>query len=265
MEIRDSEIARFLVWDSVEDHFDDIEKFVAGSQEGQVADLVGSLWDAGETDSICLAFDFLGVAVGQNEALIPMLLDFAQRISPNDPRTDVRWSVVHALGGLTSSAALPLVLLFWADTDADIRTQVVKARALPGADVDEIMPVLLAMSADEDPEVRDWATFILGQQTDADSPAIRAALLARLGDPESASNAAAEATVGLARRGDSRIVPVIHEALARPDVGNLYIEAARQFALPEFLPRLRELETNGWADEAMPALLHDAIAACATP
>jgi hypothetical protein len=51
-------------------------------------------------------------------------------------------------------------------------------------------------------KVRGWATFCLGSELDADGPAVREALLRRVDDPE--GDAAGEALVGLARRGDPR-------------------------------------------------------------
>src|SRR5581483_9093861 len=63
---------------------------------------------------------------------------------------------------------------------------------------------LMELSTDTDVDVRDWATFGLGSQIEADTPAIREVLAARLTDED--ENVRGEAIVGLARRHDRRMV-----------------------------------------------------------
>lgn len=70
---------------------------------------------------------------------------------------------------------------------------------------------LIQLSADEDDGVRDWATFGLGTQIPLDTPAIRAALLARLDDNH--HNTREEAMYGLAMRLDARAIPALLEFL----------------------------------------------------
>lgn len=53
-----------------------------------------------------------------------------------------------------------------------------------GIDDDLAVQTLIELSADVDPQVRDWATFGLGVQIDRDDPAVRHALMARLEDPD---------------------------------------------------------------------------------
>nr|WP_078462352.1 HEAT repeat domain-containing protein [Sphingomonas sp. NIC1] len=55
---------------------------------------------------------------------------------------------------------------------------------------------------DRDPEVRNWATFGIGQQSDADSDAIRHALKNQLCDAD--PDVRYEAIIGLGRRRDRR-------------------------------------------------------------
>ncbi|GAB4479393.1 MAG: hypothetical protein Kow00124_24970 [Anaerolineae bacterium] len=77
---------------------------------------------------------------------------------------------------------------------------------------DQAVAALIALSEDEDAEVRNWATFGLGTQIEADSPAIRAALLARLEDAD--EEIRLEALAGLAARRDARALDALVEALA---------------------------------------------------
>ena len=114
-------------------------------------------------------------------------------------------------------------------------------------------------AANEDGDVRDWATFGLGSQLDADSDAIRAALAARLHGQS--GDAAGEALLGLVRRHDPRALSPLLSSL-QTDPGNLIVEAAAELGAREALPVLLQLKAQGWGDDADRALLDQAIAAC---
>jgi HEAT repeat protein len=96
---------------------------------------------------------------------------------------------------------------------------------------------LVRLSADEDTEVRNWATFGLGTETD--SPAIREALAARLTDTD--EEVRGEAMRGLAARGDARAIPAILDEIEQDQVMDLAIEAAALLPDKRFLPALEEL------------------------
>src|SRR5215468_1899585 len=53
------------------------------------------------------------------------------------------------------------------------------AQAFGRHDTHEMVAALIDLSADEDEDVRDWATTGLGTMTDLDTPELRAALAAR--------------------------------------------------------------------------------------
>jgi HEAT repeat protein len=61
---------------------------------------------------------------------------------------------------------------------------------------DVAVQTLIELSADESADVRDWATFGLAVQTERDDPDVRAALLARMNDPDDVTRE--EAIRGLA-------------------------------------------------------------------
>ena len=103
----------------------------------------------------------------------------------------------------------------WRDDDENVRWQVaVGLPALLDAPADAAAPgveVLVRLLRDPDPDVRDWAAFGF-QVVEADSPRIRSELLALTEDP--VGDAAAEAAVALAQRGDVRVLPRIRAELA---------------------------------------------------
>jgi HEAT repeat protein len=194
------------------------------------------------------------------EETLPVLID-----AVDDGHADVTAAAVAALGSLWDPRALPVILRHVGHPAANVR--LCAAVAIPGAAGDPPSPdaieALIALSADRDGETRDWATFGLGSQfEDEDTDAIRAALAARLDDPD--GDTSGEALLGLARRHDPRALPVL---LARldDDPGNLIVEAAAALRAPEALPALQRLKREGWQlDEPRPSVLDDALRACAT-
>jgi HEAT repeat protein len=86
------------------------------------------------------------------------------------------------------------------------------------------LATLIALSRDTDPEVRDWATFAIAQQSEVDSPEVRQALVDRLDDTDAETRG--EAMVGLAKRGDTRAEAAVAAAMTQTDVNPLVLEAA---------------------------------------
>lgn len=119
---------------------------------------------------------------------------------------------VTALGEQGEPAALPEILRHAGHPDVGIRRRVAVALAalVPGAH-EEGIGALSALSADLDNAVRERATTALAG-ADADTPAIREALAARLRDPGEVT--AAEAARGLAVRRDPRAVDALARLLA---------------------------------------------------
>lgn len=120
-----------------------------------------------------------------------------------DPDEDVVQTAVEVVGrvalgdGELYRAALARVAALGTHAAAGVRWQV--AAALGQHTTAEAVEGLLALMEDVDGEVRDRATFGL-QHAEVDSPAIRAALRARLSDP--AGDTRLEALWGLAARRD---------------------------------------------------------------
>lgn len=135
------------------------------------------------------------------EALADLLA--AERVGAEDP--GVFSEACVAFGHLGDPRAIPALLELREHPEASVRFGV--AFGLFGHKMSEAIDGLIALSSDCDEAVRDWATFGLGQMTDADNPTIRAALHARLDDP--CFEARNEAIEGLASRGDLSVLPAL--------------------------------------------------------
>ncbi len=164
-------------------------------------------------------------------------------------------SILVALSHLGRPEAILPASRFREHADADVRHAVVLA--LSGHEDARAIGFLIELTEDPEAHVRDWATFALGSQVEMDTPELREALVERLSDVD--DDTRAEAIVGLAQRGDRRIVPVLSEELASDSVGRLAVEAAALIGDPELHPALLALR-NWWdVDEGS---LEEAIRAC---
>jgi HEAT repeat protein len=141
-----------------------------------------------------------------------------------NPSNEMKTSAITALHHLENPAAIPLICSFRSDSDAEIRYFVAYSLGPPFANDPMAIETLLELMCDEDEDVRDWATFNLGALGDADSPAIREALIERLSDPF--PDAREEAVTSLAKRKDLRVLPTLIELLQDDILSNCIEEAA---------------------------------------
>jgi HEAT repeat protein len=125
-----------------------------------------------------------------------------------------------------------------------------------------VVDALIRLSSDTDRDVRDWATFTLARQFESDSPSLRAALHERLTDSD--PEVRGEALLGLARRGESAIAPMILRELEAELHGDWAVEAAKLLGDAQFLPALARLWERLDARDAeyFRASVQDAISAC---
>lgn len=142
-----------------------------------------------------------------HDRALAVLRDMARQES--DPR--VIEAVLHALGHLADERALPEVLdiVNLPGRTHTVNDPVALTAVLPPDD-EEGIAALIRLSEHGDPEVRDWATVGIAELA-ADTPPIREALAARLGD--NGLTTVAEAALGLAARGDRRAIGGIHRVL----------------------------------------------------
>jgi HEAT repeat protein len=196
-----------------------------------------------------LGADLLGRLVGVDPEAGP---DVERALLPalqNECAPHAIASMVAALGHVGDPSALTQIVPLARHPDAGTRLAVafavttISSRPLS----DEIKLCLIRLSRDEDPEVRDWATFGLGTLSNEESPDVTAALLARASDTY--HEARAEALFGLAVRRDPRAVPHLIRALGSAHVQGLEVDAAAEAADPRLLPALWALQGSGLADE----------------
>lgn len=178
---------------------------------------------------------------------------------PRETEPAVLGDLGVAFGHLRDARAVPLLRPLSDHPDARVRFGVVMG--LMGHDTEAALGTLITLSADRDGEVRNWATFALGAQTEEDTPALRAALHARLDDSHLETRS--EALSGLAERGDRSIVPRLATALAiEGSLDPLAVEAAARLGEPELHGALVALRGHSALTARFAEVLEDAIARC---
>lgn len=191
------------------------------------------------------------------------ILPVAARLAREESDPEVRAALVSVIGLGEDPAWLAELRRYAADPEAGVRWQVAadlpslvsrdaEGNALPD---DATLDTLLALMRDDDPHVRDWATFCVGSQIGTDSPRVRDALWAQLfhepQDPH--DDTVEEAMIGLARRRDPRLAAWLAEQVERVDpdaIGTSCVEAIGYAADPAMAPALALLrEKKDWPDE----------------
>lgn len=150
-------------------------------------------------------------------AVLPLLADESELVIHD---------AIFALQHIDGQRAAPHIIPFADHDNDDIRHAV--AFALGGIDTPEANATLLALMADRDAEVRNWATFGLGQQSDADTDKIRHALVARLEDDD--PDVRYEAIIGLARRRDRQTVGFL-KTMLHDDPNDMFVREAAAMLL----------------------------------
>lgn len=179
-----------------------------------------------------------------------------------DPNAGVLQAAIFGLGQRPAPHALPALLAHASHPDSRIRFAL--ARALGSYAEPEATAALMRLASDRDDDVRDWATFGIGALRDTDDDAIRSLLWANAHDPD--RDVRGEAVVGLARRGDPRVIDLLKERLNDGDCRGYELEAVQEMPRPELLAPLQALlasaertreHSTRWLSELL-----DAIDAC---
>jgi hypothetical protein len=189
------------------------------------------------------------LVVGQ---CVDLLLGMIRQESDNG----VLSSIAHAMGHLHDPRCIEVLLLLKQHPNADVRYAVV--HGLSSYEDIRAIKALILLSADQDRDVRNWATFGIGSMVGTDIPEIREALIARL--TEADDEIRGEALVGLAQRGDIRIVdPLLQEfksdspeVLRKWELINTAVDSTIHFAKTEgdqkWLPVLEKMKALGIGD-----------------
>ena len=206
-----------------------------------------------------LGVDILG-QLGSPEKTFPdRCLDVLLDLLATESNEEVLCAIGVACGHLQDSRAIYLLTKFKNHPNADVRYGVVFG--LLTQENPLAIKTLIELSADEDTDVRNWATFGIGIQIDVDTPEIRSALWQRLVQDNTEENyeTYGEALVGLAKRKDMRIISFLLKELENDAVGEKAVEAAEELGDARLYPALIKL--RDWWDVS-PYLLADAIANC---
>jgi len=185
---------------------------------------IGLLLNMLEREQVDAVLQAIGVALGHQDT--PLTIE-PMTLLRNHSSAEVRWSVAYALAGQEDERAIQ---------------------------------ALIELSEDPDGGVRDWATFALGSQLELDTPAIREALARRLEDPH--EEAQGEAMIGLAKRGDTRVVEPVLRELTSDQVRVYAIEAAGLIGDPRLYSALLDMRQECTDDCYSATLLKEAIARC---
>ncbi|MBD8641658.1 MULTISPECIES: HEAT repeat domain-containing protein [unclassified Sphingomonas] len=167
----------------------------------------------------------------------------------------VVYDAIYALQHVDRVRAAAHIIPFADHWDDNIRHAV--AFGLGAVDTQEARQALLKLMTDCEPDVRNWATFGIGQLTDVDTDQIRAALAVALSDDD--AHVRYEGIIGLGRRRDSRAVPYL-KLLLHEDPDDIFAREATakvlglnesgQIATAELLGALQRLQR--WSGGSLP-------------
>ncbi|MER8183880.1 HEAT repeat domain-containing protein [Kitasatospora sp. NPDC094015] len=191
-------------------------------------------------------FDYLSRERPYAERIVALL----RRMADQEQDPEVLQSVLAGLGHQRDPVALPELARHVGHPYAPVRHSVAVALVglVPG-DHAEAMAAVLALVADPDEGVRDWAAFALAS-VEADTPEIRETLAGLLADPS--VPVVAEAARGLAHRGDPRAVEPLLRLLRESDpdeyAWDVALESAESSADPRLRAAARTAAAGTWAE-----------------
>lgn len=203
-----------------------------------------------------LGVDILAQLDVPNKAFREKTVDLLIGLLGHEANTGVLWSIGIALGHLDDPHAIEPLSKLKNHPHRDVRCGVVHGVS---GHVDALaVQTLIELSTDVDADVRDWATFGLGQilsthaediPAEIDLHAVCDALYARVTDEH--NDTRNEALMGLVLWQDKRVIePLIHELSLEDSDGieMLALEAATELGDPRLCEALLRLE-ECWRDE----------------
>lgn len=217
---------------------------------GKTLDLVEKLGFSDDTKARETAAAILGQGRIEKQTESERCCDILLRMLAPEKSSSVVVSIIFALGHLKDSRSVSALVALHRNEDPRVRYAVVSS--LGGFEDAMAVEAMTERTNDEDRDVRNWATFGIGSMIEKDSKTIRDALVARLDDKD--DEIRGEAFVGLARRGDLRVIPALLKELDGLDIDILrgwilVIEAAEEVVghasrstSKEWLPLLMKLK-----------------------
>jgi methionyl-tRNA formyltransferase len=177
-----------------------------------------------------------------------------ERHAQHEQDPEVLATIASAFGNLGAPYGIETLLRLRRHPDARVREGA--ADALAGRDDERVFEALIELTSDPEPAIRDWATFALGTLSPQDTPTLRDALAARLGDSDDSTRI--EAVHGLALRGDTRALEAVLDLLGEvgphDDGGNAADTIWKRYALTQATVRLAALTGDARLKEHLPAL-----------
>ena len=185
-----------------------------------------------------LGVDILGQLGVPKRTFLDESLAILFKLIDSEQDSNILYAIGIALGHIGDfRASAPLVKLK-KHPNSDVRFGVVIGISCQENEL--AISTLIELSSDEDEEVRNWATFGLGSQIEADTVEIREALFQRL--VEADHEIRGEALVGLARRRDERVIEPLIKELSSDCVGVLAVEAAQKIGDARLYSALMQLK-----------------------
>lgn len=212
-------------------------------------------------DERCLGVDILA-QLGIPERSFPNeVCDILLELLKSERDADVLQSACTAFGHNKDFHVVEPLARLWSHPSADVRYAVVFG--LLGQEDEFAIQALIELSADADDDVRNWATFGLGDMIDLDTPEIRETLFRCVDDSFDAVRG--EALKGLAKRHDDRAIePLVRELEAITEADEWWdyaFEAAENMPDSRLYPALMAVKDSGIDDRT----LDHAIALCRIP
>ncbi|WP_327269205.1 HEAT repeat domain-containing protein [Streptomyces sp. NBC_01218] len=223
----------------------------AGADGDTALRLGRRLLSAADPGERALGCDLLRDACDQNEHVRARATEALVTLAGRETDAGTLSSLARALECTHDPRAVPVLVALAAHPDPEVRCHV--AASFAGVSAPHAAGpgtgALIGLTRDPDPRVRDGATFTLGFQAETDGAAIREALWERVRDTD--ADVAEEAVRGLARRHAPGILPHLLRLLASPDGAHtLTFHAAAILGAPELMPALAgfDLADPGVAD-----------------
>ncbi|MDB6037311.1 MAG: hypothetical protein JWM99_1152 [Verrucomicrobiales bacterium] len=233
----------------------------------RILERVKELGDRPDAKSRDTAATLLGQNGLKDKVAVSECVDYLLGMISRETSPVVLTSLTFALGHLHDPACITTLLPLKQHPSADVRYALV--HSLSGHDDERAIKTLIDLSSDEECDVRNWATFALGSQTEVNTAEIRDALVARLQEED--DEIRGEALVGLATRSDKRVVTpflreleiqtpeVLRNWVLIADTANAVVRTADQTGAKEWLAVLERLKSLRIGDAS---LVEKAIARC---